>query len=164
MTRSYSISIFGVLLFGAWGLFGIQEVVAQKATAEVQVRSPIKEQASGGYPPFDSVVELFGQFREAEGALRFTLESDAEVVAVRFMTEVLRDGEPIGRRMRAPMPYFPGEMVVCPETWDFISLFHEAANEDGRLPGGEYEVRLSVLGAEEEPLGRPGRFRFSVPR
>lgn len=109
-----------------------------------------------------SVVDLLAAFRENKGKLVFELESKAEVVPVSFRTVIKRNGEMIGRHTRQPMPYFPGEMVMCPESFNFISLFYKAANEKGMLPAGRYQVGLMVMSASGKPLGKESHFEFTV--
>lgn len=146
------LSVFVVAL-----LMGATPSAAQNARSTVEVTLDVEELESG------SLLDLFAAFRDTEGAIRFMLESDAEMVPVRLQTAVMRDGDVIGRSVRAPMPYFPGEMMMCPEAWDFISVLHQVSSDDGQLPPGQYDVRFSVLSANERPLGDPGRFQFSVP-
>lgn len=152
---SFSTRLLPAFLIAFW--IGAAPSAAQDARSTVSIRLEMQELASG------SLLDLFAAFRETEGAIRFRLESNAEQVPVRFQTVVMKDGEDIGRSVRAPMPYFPGEMIMCPEAWDFISVLHQVSSNDGRLPAGQYDVRLSVLNTDARPLGEPGRFRFSVP-
>ena len=121
---------------------------------------------SGAYPPFSleegSVVELFAHLRDRGGDVALVLEAD-EVVPVVFQTEVMQNGKSIGRARRNPMPYFPGEMILCPESFDIITLLYNKVSDNGKLPSGEYEVRLTALSESGRALGRSSSFEFEVP-
>lgn len=108
------------------------------------------------------LISLFAAFRENEESLVFELESEAEMVPVRFQTTVMRNGELIGRSTRGPITYFPGEMIMCPESFDFIPLLEQTTNEDGILPEGEYQVGIIVMSKEARPIGRESTFEFAV--
>ena len=109
-----------------------------------------------------NLLNLFVAFRDNEASLVFKLDSKAAVVPVSFQTVVKQNGKVIGRATRKPMPYFPGEMVMCPESFDFISLLYQGADKKGILPKGKYQVGIIVLSKEERALGKESKFEFSV--
>lgn len=123
----------------------------------VYVDNPPEELESG------SLLELFAGFREGEHQIHFEFESDADIVPVRFQTLVRKDGETLGRSSRDPMPYFPGDMLMCPETWEFIAMLSELTDEEGLLPPGEYVVVLFAEGVETEGTVEPAEIQFVVP-
>lgn len=108
------------------------------------------------------LISLFAAFRDNEESLVFELESEAEMVPVNFQTRVMRNGELIGRSTRGPITYFPGEMIMCPESFDFIPLLEQTTNEEGILPEGEYQVGIIVMSKEGRPIGRESKFEFAV--
>jgi hypothetical protein len=61
------------------------------------------------------------------------------------------------------MPYFPGDMLMGPEAWDFVPILHRSTTREGRLPPGDYEVTLVAENVEGEAGIRPATFGFTVP-
>jgi len=106
-------------------------VKAQDAKGYISIEEPPPIMHSG------KLVEMFADFRDKPGSLVFHLESDAKVVPVSFQTTVKRNGKLGGSVKRKPMPYFPGEMIMCPEAFDFISLLYQVADNGGILPQGD---------------------------
>lgn len=139
-------------------LISVKTSNAQNAQGYISIEEPPPIMLEKG-----NMVDLFAAFREKPGSLVFQLESNEQVVPVSFQTIVKRNGEPIGKSTRKPMPYFPGEMVMCPESFDFISLLYHEADEKGILPKGKYQVGIIVLDKKGRALGKESRFEFSAP-
>lgn len=78
-----------------------------------------------------------------------------EVVQFVFSTTIKRDGKIIGNIKRAPIPFFPGDMLMPVETFDFISMLSNLqTNGDdnvSEIPSGSYEITLDA-----KPIGIKG--------
>jgi hypothetical protein len=140
----------------AWG-GAVHSAHAQEVRGAVQIDSPPEELESG------SLLDLFAGFREGEHQIHLQFKSDAPFVPVQFQTVVRKDGKRLGRATRDPMPYFPGDMLMGPEAWDFVPILHRSTNREGRLPPGDYEVTLVAENVEGEAGIRPATFGFTVP-
>ena len=159
-----SFYVFAFALLGLFWLSMPQTAFAQEVRGAVYVDNPPEELEAG------SLLDLFAAFREGKHQIHFEFEVDSRqasshrrILPVRFQTAVRKDGEALGRSTRDPMPYFPGDMLMCPETWDFITMLYEVAGDDGQLPPGEYEVMLVAEIVEGEGEIEPGHIRFVVP-
>ena len=68
---------------------------------------------------------------------------------------VKKDGKTIGSIKRNPIPFFPGDMFMPVETFDFISILSNIqTNTNDRIseiPKGNYEIIL-----EAKPIGVKG--------
>lgn len=91
-------------------------VHAQEVEGTVRIENPPKELESG------SLLDLFAAFRKGEHQIHLEFESDVPFVPVQFQTVVRKDGKTLGRATRDPMPYFPGDTLMCPEAFDFVPI------------------------------------------
>jgi len=146
------------LLLGLLGVSAPSSATAQDVRGAVIVDNPPEALESG------SLLDLFAAFRTGEHQIHLEFESDADVVPVQFQTIMRKDGETLGRSRRDPMPYFPGDMLMCPEAWGFIAMLNELADDEGQLPPGDYEVLLVAENVEGEAGIEPAEFQFTVPR
>ncbi|NJN50229.1 MAG: hypothetical protein HC798_03440 [Polaribacter sp.] len=71
-----------------------------------------------------------------------------EVVQFVFNTTVKRDGKVIGNSKRSPIPFFPGDMLIPVETFDFISILsnlNTTTNDKiSEIPSGSYEIIIEA--------------------
>ena len=148
-----------VLLVALIGLHLPATAVAQSVEGALRVDNPPEELESG------SLLDLFAAFREGEHQIHFEFESEADFVPVRFQTVVRKDGKTLGQATRDPMPYFPGDMLLCPETFDFVPIARRYADGNGLLPPGEYAIVISVIVEDvEDAQIDPAEMQFTVPR
>ncbi|WP_124980243.1 hypothetical protein [Nonlabens xiamenensis] len=102
-----------------------------------------------------NAVDLFKQFKEGKHQIVFTFKAEGlaidnqkrQVALVEFETQVYKNGKLIGFRKRAPMPFFPGEMLEPVETFDIINLLMKAGTSSkssypGQLASGHYEIKI----------------------
>lgn len=111
----------------------------------------------------NKVVNLYAAFREKNYPIHFiftgidipTNSDKKEVVQFVISTTVKKDGKVIGNMKRAPIPFFPGDMLMPVETFDFISILSNLqtnSNENiSEIPQGNYEITI-----ETKPLGIKG--------
>lgn len=140
-------------------------VFAVKSQAQlVQGEIKINEQSKAEITlKSNKIVNLYADFREKKHQINFvftgvdiTPNSDKkEVVQFVFSTTVKKDGKTIGSMKRAPIPFFPGDMFMPVETFDFISILSNlqtnTSDKVSEIPKGNYEVIL-----EAKPLGVKG--------
>lgn len=109
-----------------------------------------------------NVLDLFAGFREGKHQIIFTLEGKTTEIV--FETTVKKDGKVIGTGKRQPMPYFPGDMYIAPEAFDFISLLpYSTTDKDfGKLENGTYEIELNAKPAEGKAETQSVIFKFVV--
>ena len=124
--------------------------INQKSKAEISIKS-------------NKIVNLYAAFRENKHKVNFVftatdvpLNSEKqEVVQFVFTTVVKKDGKTIGSIKRNPIPFFPGDMFMPVETFDFISILSNIqTNTNDRIseiPKGNYEIIL-----EAKPIGVKG--------
>jgi len=116
----------------------------------------------------NAVVQLFKEFKTGKYQLKFNFESKGipkninkeTIVLFQFKTEIYKDGKLVKNLTRKqPIPYFPGEMFLPAEAFDFIGLLMVTAWDDmdkkpkyfGIMPKGYYKVKLYV-----NPIGFKG--------
>ncbi|MGC6431975.1 MAG: hypothetical protein ACON5F_13095 [Jejuia sp.] len=116
----------------------------------------------------NSAVQLFKDFKTGKYKLKFSFDGDKlptnvykeDIVFFEFMTSVKKDGKLVKNVIRKqPIPYFPGDMGIPAEAFDFVGLLASNPMEDedpadqmiGTIPEGSYEVQLSV-----KPVGFKG--------
>ncbi|MDD3005791.1 hypothetical protein, partial [Flavobacterium sp.] len=111
----------------------------------------------------NKIVNLYADFREKKHQINFVFtgidipqnSDQQEVVQFVFNTTVKKDGKVLGNIKRNPIPFFPGDMLMPVETFDFISILSNlqtnANDKVSELPKGNYEVIL-----EAKPLGVKG--------
>lgn len=104
----------------------------------------------------NKAVNLYAAFRENKHKINFVftgtdipLNSDKqEVVQFVFNTTIKKDGKVIGNMKRTPIPFFPGDMFMPVETFDFISMLSNLqtnTNEKvSEIPSGSYEILLEA--------------------
>ncbi len=114
----------------------------------------------------NKIVNLYADFREKKHQINFVFtgidlpqnSEKQEVVQFVFTTSVKRDGKVLGSLKRSPIPFFPGNMFMPVETFDFISILSNIqtnSNETiSEIPKGNYEVIL-----EAKPLGVKGEIQ-----
>jgi hypothetical protein len=136
----------------------------------------------------NSVVQLFKEFKTGKYQLKFNFKADGvpeniykeTIVLFEFRTEIYKDGKLVKNLVRKqPIPYFPGDMDLPAEAFDFIGLFTVTSWDDmernpemlGVIPEGNYSVKLYAnpvgLKGEIKPLNfnfalrkRPGRAKY----
>ena len=99
---------------------------AQYVQGEIKVKEQSKLEIS---LKSNKAVNLFADFRENKFPIQFVftgnslpLNSDKKiVVSFVFTTTLKKDGKVIASSKRSPMPFFPGDMFMPVETFDFIS-------------------------------------------
>ncbi len=111
----------------------------------------------------NKAVNLYADFRENKYPIQFAftgnsipVNSDKKVVVqFVFTTTVKKDGKVIGTTKRNPIPFFPGDMFMPVETFDFISIRSNLQNnsEDNisEILKGNYEILL-----EAKPINMKG--------
>ncbi len=79
----------------------------------------------------NSAVQLFKEFKTGKYQLKFSFDGKdlptniykEQIVFFEFKTEVFRDGKLVKNIIRKqPIPYFPGEMNIPAEAFDFVSI------------------------------------------
>lgn len=133
---------------------------AQLVQGEVKINEQSKAEIT---LKSNKIVNLYADFREKKHQINFIFtgidipqNSDKqEVVQFVFNTTVKKDGKVLGSIKRNPIPFFPGDMLMPVETFDFISILSNIqtnSNETiSEIPKGNYEVIL-----EAKPLGVKG--------
>lgn len=136
---------------------------AQHVQGEVKINEQSKAEIN---LKSSKIVNLYADFREKKHQINFIFtgvdipqNSDKkEVVEFIFTTIVKRDGKVVGNIKRSPMPFFPGDMFIPVETFDFISILSNIqTNSDdtiSEIPNGNYEIIL-----EAKPLGVKGEIQ-----
>lgn len=114
----------------------------------------------------NKIVNLYADFREKKYPIHFVFtgidipnnSEKQEVVQFVFNTIVKKDGKVLGNIKRSPIPFFPGDMLMPVETFDFIAILSNIqTNSNERIseiPKGNYEVIL-----EAKPLGVKGEIQ-----
>lgn len=140
-------------------------VFAIKSQAQlVQGEIKINEQSKAEITlKSNKIVNLYADFREKKYQINFVFtgvdipqnSEKQDVVQFVFNTIVKRDGKVLGNIKRTPIPFFPGDMLMPVETFDFISILSNLQTNGNdkvsELPKGNYEVIL-----EAKPLGVKG--------
>jgi hypothetical protein len=136
---------------------------AQLVQGELQINEQSKAEIT---LKSNKIVNLYADFREKKYQINFVFtgidipkNSDKqEVVQFVFNTTVKKDGKVLGNIKRNPIPFFPGDMFMPIETFDFISILSNIqtnSNETiSEIPKGNYEVIL-----EAKPLGVKGEIQ-----
>ncbi|ASO03941.1 hypothetical protein AREALGSMS7_00446 [Arenibacter algicola] len=66
-------------------------------------------------------------------------------------TTLVHNGKTIGSRQHSDRPWFPGDMNVPVEAFDFSPLLQNAINGNkGKLMPGTYEIRLEMKQAQRD--------------
>lgn len=140
---------FSLLLFVIVQFSGFAQLV--QGEIKVKEQSKIELQARNNL-----AVSLYADFRENKYPIQFSftgnaipLNSDKKtVVQFVFTTTVKKDGKVVGITKRNPIPFFPGDMLMPVETFDFVSILSGLQNtsEDtiSEIPKGNYEILLEA--------------------
>ena len=111
----------------------------------------------------NKAVNLYAAFRENTYPIHFIFtgidipqnSEKKEVVQFVFFTTIKKDGKLLGTMKRTPIPFFPGDMFMPVETFDFISMLSNIQTNSNdkisELPNGNYEILL-----EAKPVGVKG--------
>jgi hypothetical protein len=136
---------------------------AQLVQGEINIKEQSKIEVTA---KSNKAVNLFADFRENKYPILFSftgnaipLNSDKKmVVQFVFTTTVKRDGKIIGTTKRNPIPFFPGDMLMPVETFDFISILSNVQTNTpenvSEIPKGNYEIIL-----EAKPIGVKGEIK-----
>lgn len=115
----------------------------EKATADISLSS-------------NKIVNLYADFRQGKHPLLFQFQGSdlvansekQTVVSIVFVTSIKKDGKLIASSKRAPIPFFPGNMFMPVETFDFISLLSNlqtnSSNNVSAIGAGTYEILLEA--------------------
>lgn len=150
-----------MLLIAVIFMVATQAVHAQKEVMGMQdIKCTMK--VENAPKQVKNVLDLFVGFREGKHQIIFTLEGKTTEIV--FETTVKKDGKVIGTGKRQPMPYFPGDMYIAPEAFDFISLlpYSTKGDEFGKLENGTYEIELNAKPAEGKVKTQSVIFKFIV--
>ena len=127
--------------------------INEQAKAEITLKS-------------NRIVNLYAAFREKKHQINFVFTGidipqnadKKEVVQFVFNTIVKREGKVLGNIKRSPIPFFPGDMLMPVETFDFISILSNlqtnGSDKVSEIPKGNYEIIL-----EAKPLGVKGEIQ-----
>lgn len=124
----------------------------------------------------DNIIDLFSDFHKGVYPIIFSFKVDnlknkegREIILFDFSTEVYFNGKLLGKATRTPNPYLPGEILIGPESFDFISLltYNEMTKTSlqetpGKLPSGRYQVKIGAKPVEFKGQIRPGIFSFII--
>ncbi|PZV82254.1 hypothetical protein CLV31_109115 [Algoriphagus aquaeductus] len=157
MTRFTALLIFSILFSVGAKAQEIQGklVVGSKSKVELTLKS-------------NQAVDLYAAFREQNHPIHFVFEgkslpqtsSGQEVALIWFRTTLKKDGKVISKLERAPMPFFPGDMLMPVETFDFIAQLSAVNGKPdlrSEIPAGNYEVLLDA-----GPVGSKGQISSAV--
>ncbi|WP_026712205.1 hypothetical protein [Flavobacterium filum] len=149
--KKFTLLLFIIVQFSGFAQLVQGEIkVKEQSKMEVQARNNL-------------AVNLYADFRENKYPIQFSftgnaipLNSDKKmVVQFVFTTIVKKDGKVVGTSKRSPIPFFPGDMLMPVETFDFISILStlQTGSEDriSEIPKGNYEIIL-----EAKPLNVKG--------
>jgi hypothetical protein len=151
-------------------VFGIKSQ-AQLVQGEIKIDNQSKAELT---IKGNKAVNLYADFRENKHKINFVftgtdipLNSDKkEVVQFVFNTTIKKEGKVIGSMKRAPIPFFPGDMLMPVETFDFISILSNLqtnGNETvSEITSGNYEISIEAkaLGIKGEIA--PARFFLKI--
>jgi len=111
----------------------------------------------------NKVVSLYAAFRENQYPILFSFKGKdlpynsekKQVVNIQFITTVKKDGKVIASVPRKPIPFFPGDMLMPIETFEFISILannqKNSSDKTSQIAAGNYEIIL-----EAKPQGIKG--------
>lgn len=156
-----------LLLLIALSSFCNAQSVSGKLTLNGKSKTELKLETN-------SAVQLFKEFKTGKHQLKFNFDGKElptniykeKIVFFEFITRVKRDGELVKNLVRKqPIPYFPGEMFIPAEAFDFVGVLASMSKEKsqiGIIPKGKYTVQLVT-----KPIGFKGEvapleFSFSA--
>lgn len=151
-------------------VFGIKSQ-AQLIQGEIKINEQSKTEIS---LKSNKIVNLYANFREQKHKINFVFtgtnlalnEEKQEVVQFVFNTIVKKNGKIIGNLKRNPIPFFPGDMLMPVETFDFISILSNIQTNSNdkisEISSGNYEIILEAkaLGIKGEIA--PARFFLKI--
>jgi len=151
-------------------IFGIK-TQAQLVQGEIKINEQSKTEIS---LKSNKIVSLYVAFREQKHKINFVFtgtdlpmnEEKQEVVQFVFNTIVKRDGKVLGNSKRSPIPFFPGDMLMPVETFDFISILSNIQTNTNdkisEIPSGSYEIILEAKALNIKGDIAPARFYLKI--
>lgn len=151
-------------------MFGIK-AQAQHIQGEIKINEQSKTEIS---IKSTKIVNLYADFREQKHKINFvftgtdlpTNDEKQEVVQFVFNTLVKKDGKILGSIKRSPIPFFPGDMFMPVETFDFVSILSNIqtnSNEKvSEIPSGTYEIILEAKSLGVKGDIAPARFYLKI--
>lgn len=151
-------------------IFGIN-TQAQHIQGEIKINEKSKAEISINS---NKIVNLYAAFREQKHKINFVFtgtdlpinEEKQEVVQFVFNTIVKRDGKILGNSKRSPIPFFPGDMLMPVETFDFISILSNIQTNSNdkisEIPSGTYEIILEAKPLNIKGNIAPARFYLKI--
>lgn len=147
------------LILAVIALFLFSNSYAQEVKGKLTISGGSKKELT---LKSSEAVEIYAAFRDQAYPIQFSFdggglpktESGKEVAIIWFRTTLKQNGKVISKLERAPMPFFPGDMLMPVETFDFISLLTGITGKPdliSKIPSGNYEVLL-----EAGPVGSKG--------
>lgn len=142
------------LLFAIFLLIGITgAAVAQSINGSIKIneQSKVEIQAKN-----NKVVNFYAAFRENKYPILFSFKGQdipynsekQQVVNIQFVTTVKKDGKVIASFPRKPIPFFPGDMFMPVETFDFVSILSSIQKNSldnvSKIPAGNYQIVLEA--------------------
>jgi hypothetical protein len=105
--------------------------------------------------PEGNVTELYKQFRDGKHQINFRFSDDGglgtdaqgrAIVLFEILTTLKVNGKEVSKISRSDLPFFPGDMWMPVETFDFIHQLYKVAGgtPDAKLPRGNYEVIIEA--------------------
>lgn len=128
--------------------------MAQSVSGTIKIKEQQKIEIAA---KSNNVVDLYAAFRENNYPILFSFKAadiplnadKKEVVMIQFFTTVKKDGKVIGTIERSPMPFFPGDMLMPVECFDFIAILSNIQTNDlgkiSEIPKGTYQVTLEAI-------------------
>ncbi len=129
------------------------QIQAQLIQGELKINEQTKAEIS---LKSNKIVNLYAAFRAQKHKINFVFtgtdlpvnEEKQQVVQFVFNTIVKRDGKVLGNSKRSPIPFFPGDMLMPVETFDFISILSNIQTNTNdkisEIPSGAYEIILEA--------------------
>lgn len=128
-------------------------VKAQSISGAIKIKeqSRVEIQAKN-----NKVVNLYAAFRDNQYPILFSFKGadlpynseKQQVVNIQFITTVKKDGKVIATIPRKPIPFFPGDMFMPVETFDFVSILStiqkNSLDKISEIPAGNYEIVLEA--------------------
>ncbi len=120
------------------------------------------------------ITDLYAEFRKNRYPVVFTFSGSdlkktgdsREEARFVFITTVKKDGRVISSLRRPAFPFFPGDMFMPVETFDFIPVLSDLQEKNtlkpGTLPAGKYEILLEAAPDGIKGSIRPFRITFSL--
>jgi hypothetical protein len=159
------------VIFTSWIVFFSLISFAQLVQGELTIKEQSKLELS---LQSGKAVNLYADFRENKYPIQFAftgnaipLNSDKKmVVQFEFTTIVKKDGQLVRTIKRNPIPFFPGDMLMPVETFDFISILSNLeknpANKISEIPKGNYEIILQAKPIDVKGEIKPVRLLITV--